>query len=142
MNRARSYHPAQAVSLYSQSCLDAIIHQASQVNRRRNDQCVNAHGLADAAQTNWQHLERKRERKRDREASSLSCAVTPKFACWLHHCAGRVLVRALQAPFLVAVIKPDDLSSSSHLCFADVSLSKRLESVRAPDACSVDEFDL
>lgn len=37
-----------------QSCLDAIIHQANQVNRRRNDQCVNAHGLADVAQTNWQ----------------------------------------------------------------------------------------
>lgn len=38
----------------SVSCLDAIIHQANQVNRRRNDQCVNAHGLADVAQTNWQ----------------------------------------------------------------------------------------
>lgn len=69
--RAESYHPTllSAVSLYSQSvsCLDAIIYQANQVNRRRNDQCVNAHGLADAAQTNWQRLERKREsRQRER----------------------------------------------------------------------------
>lgn len=58
----------------SVSCLDAIIYQANQVNRGRNDQCVNAHGLADVAQTNWQRLEQKKsikkekkERQRERE---------------------------------------------------------------------------
>lgn len=60
------YHPTllTAVGLIcrSASCLDAIIHQANQVNRRRNDQCVNAHGLVDVAQTNWQRLEQERKR--------------------------------------------------------------------------------
>lgn len=94
----------------------------------------------------WSERENEeRERKGDREASFLSSAVTPKFACWLHHYSGRVLMGPLQPPFLVTVIKPDDLSSSSRFCKrlpCGSAIERKTESVPAPHACSEDESDL
>lgn len=131
----RVTHPTllSAVRVQSVSCLDAIIYVASQVNRRRNDQCVNAHGLAAVSRTNWQRLEREsikkkrkkkkaREREGEREVGwgpggfevcsdpercSLVSSIALEESLW---------GIALQPPFTVTIIKANDRDSSSHLC--------------------------
>lgn len=93
----------------------------------------------------WSERENKeRKRGREREASFfLRCAVTLKDACWLLHCIRGVLMRALQPPFPVTIIKPADrgfkqpfLQATAN---AEVPLSKTLP---APYACSEGESDL
>ena len=80
--------------------------------------------------------EKGREGERERR-HFLRCAVTLKDACWLHHCIRRVLMRALQPPFRVTIITPDDRSSSSHCKHQPRRsvIEQNTESLSAPDLC-------